>query len=56
VTLDHFYSTMLSLSHIHKPHVLIGSPKPSYFRTWFYGWVVLLSHAVLNLRTSLLSL
>jgi hypothetical protein len=56
VTLDHFYSTMLSPSSIHYSHALIGYLCLYTLELGFYGWVELLSHAVLSLRTSLPSL
>jgi hypothetical protein len=40
---------MLSLSSIHTGlHALIGIPKPHTFKIWVYSWLVILSHAVLN--------
>jgi hypothetical protein len=56
VTLDHFISICF-LPLIYTSHPCINwLPKPSYFRTWFYGWVVLLSPAVLYYHISLPSL
>jgi hypothetical protein len=41
-------STMLSTSSIHKRHALIGYMCPHTLGLGFYGWVVLLSHAVMS--------
>jgi hypothetical protein len=49
VTLDHFYSTMLSPSSIHKPNALIGYLCLYTLDLGFYGWIELFRHAVLSL-------
>jgi hypothetical protein len=56
VTLDHFYSTMLSPSIIHESHALIGYLYLYTLEPSFYGRVELLSHVVLSLGISLPSL